>query len=109
MASVPWTQTPDGLTLTIRLTPKSSRDVVEGVETLADGKAVLKARVRAAPEDGKANDSLLRMLSKTLGLPQKALTLSAGATSRVKTIRLAGDGLALAAALERLCGPAPKG
>ena len=40
--------------LTVRLTPKSSRDEIVGVEAFG-GEAVLKARVRALPEDGRAN------------------------------------------------------
>ncbi|MEQ1648106.1 MAG: DUF167 family protein, partial [Hyphomicrobiaceae bacterium] len=50
--SIPWRATKDGLELRVRLTPKSSRDAVEGIETTADGPA-LKARVTAIPEDGK--------------------------------------------------------
>ena len=108
MSGTPWTANPDGLTVTIRLTPKSSRAAIEGVERLSDGRAVLKVRVRSAPEDGKANDALLRMLSKALGAPQKCVSLVSGATSRVKTIRISGDGPALATTLEMLAGE-PKG
>ena len=50
----PWTAREKGVVLQVRLTPKSSRDALEGVEVLADGACVLKARVRAVPEDGKA-------------------------------------------------------
>ena len=50
---------PDGLEITVRLTPKSSRDALEGAESGADGGAWLKARVRAVPEDGKANKALI--------------------------------------------------
>ena len=38
-----------GIALAVRLTPKGGRDAIDGIETLADGRAVLKARVRAAP------------------------------------------------------------
>ena len=55
MSDRPWTVTVDGLLLAVRLTPKGGRDEVNGIETLSDGRAVLKARVRALPEDGAAN------------------------------------------------------
>ena len=80
-----------GLRLHIRLTPRSARDAVEGVEVRADGRAVLKARVRAVPEDGKANAALMRLVADTLDVPVSCVKLEAGATSRVKTVLVAGD------------------
>ncbi len=47
-------RTSEGVMLTVRLTPKSSRDEIVGVESFG-GETVLKARVRALPEDGRAN------------------------------------------------------
>ncbi len=87
----------------MRLTPKGGRDAIDGVETLADGRAVLKARVRAAPSEGEANDALVRLLAKSLGVPVRDVRLTAGATSRVKRLALTGDGPALIAALEKIC------
>ncbi|HHK75008.1 MAG TPA: DUF167 domain-containing protein [Rhizobiales bacterium] len=81
----------DGLRLSIRLTPKSSRDAIDGVVALADGQKVLRARVRAVPEKGKANTALIRLLAKTLKLPRSQVTLASGATSRIKTVKLEGD------------------
>ncbi|MGA7426797.1 MAG: DUF167 family protein, partial [Rhodoplanes sp.] len=56
----PWAIVDDGLIVTVRLTPRGGSDAIDGVETLADGRAVLKARVRAAPSDGAANAALSR-------------------------------------------------
>ena len=103
-AAVPWAARKDGVALAVRLTPKSSRDAVEGLEHLADGRAVLKARVRAVPEAGAANEALLRLLAKALSLPPSRLHLESGATSRVKTIHIAGDPAILAAKLAALAG-----
>jgi uncharacterized protein YggU (UPF0235/DUF167 family) len=97
----PWTAAPDGLTVTVRLTPKGGRDAIEGVEQLADGSVVLKVRVRAAPHEGAANDALIRLLAKALRLPRGAVALAAGATARIKRLQLTGDPQALAAALEK--------
>jgi uncharacterized protein (TIGR00251 family) len=92
-----------GITLSVRLTPKGGRDGIDGIETLSDGRAVLKARVRAAPSEGEANEALIRLIAKTLGVPARDVTLTAGATSRVKRLTVFGHGPALAAALEKIC------
>ncbi len=102
MAEVPWRATEGGLTLVVRLTPKGGRDAIDGVETMSDGRPVLKARVRAAPEDGKANAALIEFLAKALRVPKSAVTLASGQTSRVKSLEIAGDFVALSAALARL-------
>lgn len=99
---MPWSVTPSGLSITVRLTPKGGRDAIDGVETLADGRSVLKARVRAAPTEGEANTALLSLLAKTLDVPRRRMTLAAGEISRIKRIEIEGDGAALAARLERL-------
>jgi len=46
------------------LTPKSARDEIGGIEELADGRTVLKVRVRAVPQDGEANAALQRLIAK---------------------------------------------
>jgi uncharacterized protein len=96
---VPWEPRDGGLALRVRVTPRGRRDAIEGMETLADGRAVLKVRVRAAPEDGAANEAVRRLVAKAAGRPASAVTLSAGATARMKTLLVAGDPAALAAAL----------
>jgi uncharacterized protein YggU (UPF0235/DUF167 family) len=88
----------------VRLTPKSSRDALDGVETRADGAHVLKARVRAVPEGGKANEALIALVSKQLKLPASRIRLVAGATSRQKTLLLEGDPDELAERLAALIG-----
>lgn len=95
----PWTAARDGLRLTVRLTPRGGRDAIDGVETLADGRPVLKLRVRVAPSDGEANAALLALLARELGLPRSSVTLAAGATARLKTVALTGEPEALAARL----------
>lgn len=91
----PYRRRDGGLDLFVRLTPRSDRDAIEGVGTTADGSRHLKARVRAVPEDGKANEALVRLLGKALGVPAGAVAVVAGGTSRLKTVRLDGDSSAL--------------
>jgi uncharacterized protein len=101
----PWSLRGDGLVLSVRLTPKSSRDDIGGIETLADGRTVLKVRVRAVPQDGEANAALVRLLAKALHISATAVRIEAGASGRLKTLHLQGDTGALAAGLTRLASP----
>jgi uncharacterized protein YggU (UPF0235/DUF167 family) len=68
----------------------------------ADGRPVLKVRVRAAASEGEANAALIRLLARTIRVPTGAITLVAGATSRSKRLRIAGAGPAITAALEKI-------
>lgn len=102
MTSPPWRVTPQGLEVRVRATPRGGRDALDGVEIRDDGAAVLKVRVRAAPEDGAANAAIRDVLRRALGLPASAVALTAGATARIKLFRIAGDGPALAARLDGL-------
>ncbi len=74
----------------VRLTPKSSKDAIDGIEATAEGPA-LKARVRAVPADGEANAALLRLLSQWLGVAQGNLRLAKGGKSRVKSVEITGN------------------
>ena len=101
-AAAPWRPVAGGLEVRLRVTPRGGRDALEGVEALADGSTVLKARVRAAPEDGAANDAVRRLLAKAVGQPAGAVSLAAGTSARVKTFRILGDAADLSEALARL-------
>ncbi len=80
----------------VRLTPKSSADRVEGVSVGSDGAAYLAARVRAVPEKGAANTALERLVADWLGVPGRSVSVTAGGTSRIKTVSVEGDPDALA-------------
>lgn len=99
MAGEPWRIVPDGLEIRVRVTPKGGRDAIEGVDLLSDGRAVVKVRVRAAPEDGAANEAVARLLARELGRPASAARLVSGAAARVKTIHVEGNGDTLAGRL----------
>jgi hypothetical protein len=103
MPGRPWAAAADGIVLTVRLTPKGGRDSIDGIDEGSDGRPVLKARVRAAPSDGDANDALVRLIAKSLGVPPRAVDLISGHTSRVKRLKIGGSAIALAEALERIC------
>ena len=82
----------------VRLTPRGGRDAIEGTERRADGRAVLKVRVRAVPSAGEANAALCLTIAKALAR-QGAHVI---ATARLKRIRVAGEPAVVIAALRRL-------
>jgi len=84
----------DGVLIRVRLTPRGHRDAIGGIKTGPDGD-YLQARVRALPEDGKANAALIELLAKATGLEKSSMRVAAGAASRLKTVHLAGDTRAL--------------
>ena len=86
---------PTGLSLFLRVTPNAGRDGVDGVEMRDDGTAVLRVRVSAVPDKGKANAAVIALLAKLLGLPKSTFSLVNGETSRFKTVAIAGDGAEL--------------
>ena len=99
-AARPWKAAAGGIVIMVRATPKAARDAIEGIERLADGSTVLKARVRAAPADGEANDALRRLIARAATIPPSAVSLVHGGTGRLKSFRLNGDPARIAAALE---------
>ena len=98
----PWRPTVDGVVIACRLTPKGGRDAIDGAARLADGTSVLLARVRSAPEDGRANEALRALLPEKLNVSLSSVRLVTGAKSRVKQIAIAGDAGALIARLKAL-------
>lgn len=97
-----WTALPSGIVLTVRLTPKGGRDEIAGVETMSDGRAVLKVRVRAAPTGGEANTALIKVIAGALGIAPRMVTLISGATARIKRLQIDGDAASLSAALNKI-------
>jgi uncharacterized protein len=94
----------DGVILPVRLTPKASRDEVVGVEAHG-GEWVLKARVRAVPEAGRANEALETLIAKWLGVPKSTVTVAHGGKSRLKQVAVGGDAEVLSRLIaERIAG-----
>jgi uncharacterized protein YggU (UPF0235/DUF167 family) len=92
----------DRVDIRFRLTPKSSLDAIEGLRSASDGSEHIAARVRAVPEKGAANAALEKLVAGWLGLPPRQVSVTGGATSRLKTVTVTGDAAALAAAVNAL-------
>ena len=73
----------DGILLMLRVSPKAGSDRIGGVHNGA-----LKVAVTAPPDKGRANDAVIRLLAKALGVPPSGIELVSGATSRDKKVRL---------------------
>ncbi len=87
----PFSTAADGLRVALRVQPGARRARIDGPVALADGSVILKVRVTAPPEGGKANAAVVKLLAKAWKLPKGALQVVAGAKDRRKTILVAGD------------------
>jgi len=73
-------------TCIVKVVPSSGRSV-----TVLDKNNQLKWYLKSPPEDGKANQELIKSIAQALKIPQKMVTIVTGATSRTKLIRVATD------------------
>ena len=96
----------DGAHVRVRLTPRADRDAIGSVQSLADGRAVLTARVRSVPEKGRANAALEKLLATSLDVPSGRVRVVSGHKDRIKTVHISGDPAALAARVAALAGGA---
>ena len=87
----PWRYSTQGISVALRVTPRGSRDDIDGVETLADGRTVVKVRVRAIADGGEANRAVTELIAKALGVPRARVRILSGMTSRLKQIAVDGD------------------
>jgi uncharacterized protein (TIGR00251 family) len=87
----PWRYAAHGVSIALRVTPRGGRDRIDGLETLPDGRSVVKVRVRAIAEGGEANRAVGELLAKELGVRKSAVRLQSGATSRLKQVAVDGD------------------
>jgi uncharacterized protein len=90
-SSVPWRYSSDGVSIALRVTPRGGRDDFDGIETLANGRTVVKVRVRAIADGGAANRAVTELLASALRVPKASVKILSGATSRLKQVAVAGD------------------
>jgi len=86
----PWRTVIGCVIVRVRVSPKSSKDTIDGVEPTAEGPA-LKVRVRAVPADGEANEAVERLLADWLDIPKSCVSVASGHRSRVKSLKVSGD------------------
>lgn len=100
--ALPWRFSVEGVSVAIRVTPRGGQDAVDGIETLANGRSVLKVRVRAIAEGGEANRAVIELLAKALRVPKSNVRVMSGTTSRLKQIAIDGDPKKLGDVLQSL-------
>jgi uncharacterized protein (TIGR00251 family) len=83
---------PGGVRVRVRVQPRASRSELVGVHGNA-----LRIRLAAPPVDGAANEQLVRLLARVLGVPPRMVTVTAGHASRQKTVTVRGVELDAAA------------
>jgi len=93
---------PGGISLSVRVTPKASRESIEGPKTAEDGHAWLAVRLSAPPVEGAANAALVRLIAKALGVAKRDVALVSGAGARLKRLHIKGEPAALAKALHSI-------
>ena len=101
-SSLPWRYSTKGISIALRVTPRGGRDDIDGIETLANGRAVLKVRVRAIADGGAANKAVTELLASALRVPKASVKILSGATSRLKQVAVDGDPKTLGDALRAL-------
>jgi hypothetical protein len=77
--------TSDGVVIDVRVIPRAGRSGVAG----ARGDAVL-VRLQAPPVEGAANEELIAVLAKALGVAKRAVSIVAGDRSRQKRVKVTG-------------------
>ncbi len=100
--TLPWGFSVHGVSVAIRVTPRGGLDAVDGIETLANGRSVLKVRVRAIADGGEANRAVIELLAKALRVPKSNIRVMSGVTSRLKQIAIDGEPEKLGDALQSL-------
>jgi uncharacterized protein (TIGR00251 family) len=105
---LPLRKTARGVVLQVRVTPKAATARLNGFGEDAGGRRFLKVHVTEAPDKGKANEAVIRLLAKSLRLPKSAFEIVAGASERNKVVAIAGEPERLAQALGATLGGAVK-
>jgi uncharacterized protein (TIGR00251 family) len=95
MAASPFSATNDGVLIAVHVQPRASRPEVGAIAPAQGDTHVLRVRVTAAPAQGQANAAVCELLAKEWAMPKTRLSVARGATSRHKTIHVAGDSEAL--------------
>lgn len=104
MADAPIRRDGADLLVDVRLTPRGGSDRLDGTKALSDGRTVIAARVKAVPEDGKANAAVAALMAAAAGLPKSAGLVVSGSTARLKVIRLTHADIDAEARLKAACG-----
>lgn len=77
--------------ITVRLTPNAKQNAIIGWDDDVSGEVILKVQVTAIPEKGKANQALIKLLSKEWKIPKSSIEIARGDTSRIKVLLISSE------------------
>ncbi|MDA0261886.1 MAG: DUF167 family protein [Proteobacteria bacterium] len=86
----PFVQRAGTIHVKLKLTPKASRNAIDGLSADCGHDMCVGARVTAVPEKGHANEALLKLLAAEWRVPRRRLSVVHGLASRRKTIAIDG-------------------
>lgn len=92
----------DGVEIHIRATPNAKVEKIDGVESRDDGNQYLKVKIRAIPEDGAANESIIKIIAKALKIPKSDIELKTGQKRRTKCLLVKNKNLDIEAIIKAL-------
>lgn len=78
-------QSATGVRIAVRVAPKAGANAIDGASS-----GRLKIRVTAAPEDGKANAAVCRIVAKRLGIGKTGVSVFRGQSHRDKVLEVSG-------------------
>lgn len=81
----------DCIVLKVKVTPKASKNAVGDFYQESDGTWRLKVMVTTVPENGKANDAVIKLMAKYLHIAASSITVVAGNVDRYKTLHMHMD------------------
>ena len=81
-------KTSAGFIIRVRVTPNSSKSGANGIFTDSNMQDFLKVNLNAVPEKGKANQELIKFLSKILKQNKSSFSILSGETDRYKRLQL---------------------
>ena len=83
---IPYKKTKDGITIEVKVEPRSSRKQITGIMD----NSVLKVKLTAPPVDGSANEQLIELISESTGIKKSQITIIRGKSSKRKLVGLSG-------------------
>jgi uncharacterized protein (TIGR00251 family) len=84
--NIPYKKTKDGITIEVKVEPRSSKKQITGVMD----NTILKVKLTAPPVDGSANEQLIELISKTTGVKKSQIKIIRGLSSKRKLVGITG-------------------
>lgn len=84
--NIPYKKTKDGITIEVKVEPRSSRKQITGIMD----STILKVKLTAPPVDGSANEQLIELIAESTGVRKSQIKIIRGLTSKRKLVGITG-------------------